>query len=651
MLAAIRAFAKSPVAWVIFGALMLSFAFLGSSQLGNGAALNLGSWVIKSGSRTVEKPEFKREFDDFLKQKQEEVHQTISLEQAVQLGADRAVLNQLAERDAISEMLTGLGLRPSNKLIEDQIRKQPAFFNPVTGAFDKKTYTELLQGRLGLTPAQFEAQLREQVAISHFMIGASQGVRVPRVFTAVTATLALEARDGVFFTIDPGTVGNIPVPSDAELQDFLNKNARPLPEFRVLSVVRFSAKAAAPGVKLDPAEVQKKFDFRKDSLSVPEKRSLIELPVKDQAAAAAVAGRMNKGEDPLAIAKSLKIDPVVIEDKPKSAVGDHRVAEAAFALADGQVSGPIQGDLSWAVVKVTGVTPGKAADFAAAKPQIEEEMKTQAAQAAVYAQSQKYDDAHNAGATLNEAAQKAAAPVITMAPVSEQGMGQDGKPVENVDETLLKTAFALPTGGESDIVEAGPGEYFVVRVDKAIPPALPTLAAVKTDLIKYILGQKMDEKLKAKAEELQTRVRHGESLEAVAASVGGKVTHVVGIDRVSGPNHEKDLGKLFLETMIGSKAGEVFIAPVPGKVPTVAIGKVEAVRAGDMGDMARFTESQRQQVSGQYFNELSAPLRDEAMRVTHTKTDLGRARAALGLDAEQIAKLDPKAKTDAKPKK
>ena len=135
------------------------------------------------------------------------------------------------------------------------------------------------------------------------------------------------------------------------------------PEMRTLTVVRFSPKLMAANMPVDQAALQKAYDFKKDSLSTPEKRSLVEVPVRDAATAATVAKRISAGEAPDAVAKSLNVQPIAYADAIKTAVADPKVAEAAFGLKAGQTSGPIQSDLSgYAVVKVTADHPGKTPD-------------------------------------------------------------------------------------------------------------------------------------------------------------------------------------------------------------------------------------------------------------------------------------------------
>jgi peptidyl-prolyl cis-trans isomerase D len=150
-------------------------------------------------------------------------------------------------------------------------------------------------------------------------------------------------------------------------------------------------------------------------------------------------------------------------------------------------------------------------------------------------------------------------PVFTIGPVSAQGTGPQGQPVSGVNPKLLTSAFSLPQGGESEVEEAGNGEYYAVRVEKIIPKALPPLAEVKPQLVRVWMMREMVKRLQTKADELAARVKKGETLEAVAASIGSQVGHATSIDRQNAGQNQV-LSRDALIKTFGAKTGEVYTA-------------------------------------------------------------------------------------------
>ncbi len=626
MLAATRNFAKSWVAAVLIGLLVVSFAIFGVNDAFKG---NYSNDVVRAGSRHVSGPEFRREFDNFRKNAEEQTKRPISIEEAVEAGLDRRLLDEIATRESFGEMLSRIGLRPSDRLMEAELRKIPAFFNPISGAFDKDLYRRRLDEN-GLTTSSFENLMRDQIAQSHIAAGMLNGMSVPRAYSALGAIFEMEARDVGYFVIDPRGVEQPAAPTDAQLTAFMKENAErlTLPEFRVLTVVAFTPAQVSGSIPVDEAEVKKRFEFRKDTLSRPETRSLVQIPVKDAAAAQAVAARLAKGEDPAAVAKSIGVEAVNYVDKPQSAVADKRVGAAAFALPAGQVSQAIQGDLGMAVVKVTKVTPGQAVTLEQVRPQIEAEVRKDAAAEKVYALTQAYEAARDEGANLVDAAKKAGVPAVTVGPVTQSGQAQNGQPIQGLPPKVLEIAYGLAAGAESELQDAGEGNYFAVRVDKVIPKALPPLADVKPQLSRFWMMREMVKRMQARADEFAARVRKGESLETVAAAAGAKVVHVTNLDRQTA-GQSTQLSRDGLVKTFGAKPGDVFTAEHTQFGLIVA--KLEAVRAPSGPTLARITEDVRPQVTMALFRDIGVAARKAARTEVGAKIYPDKARAALGL--------------------
>ncbi len=250
--------------------------------------------------------------------------------------------------------------------------------------------------------------------------------------------------------------------------------------------------------------------------------------------------------------------------------------------------------------------------------------------------SQKYDDAHTGGASLTESAQKAGVPTLTVGPVSQQGADPEGQRAAGVTPKLVQIAFGLPQGGESEIEDEGNGEYFAVRVEKVIPKALPALDEVRAKLTQVWMARETAKRLQAKADELIARLKKGESLEAVAASVGGSVKHVAALDRQNA-GQNKELSQEALGKAFGLARGEAFSAE-NAKVFGLVVGKLEAIHAPVPAQIARMTEDSRPQITMAIFREIGVDARKSARNTIKPKIYPNVARTALGLEP-----IDPKA--------
>lgn len=627
MLANIRTFAKSPVGVALFTVLILSFGVWGVHDVFKARISNA---VITAGSRSVSQTDFKREFETFRKGLEQQAGQPVTAEIAAENHLDTRLMDDLATREAFAGLLEKIGLRPSDALMKAQLEKIPAFFDQVSGRFDKTLYFQRL-GENQLTPVVFERMMRDELAENHLVSAIYSGLRVPRAYSALGAVYETESRDVGYFTVDPKSVPPLGLPTDAQLTQFMKDNAAQLmrPEFRQLTVVRFSPTLVGANLPIDEAELKKRFDYRKDTLSKPETRTIAQIPAKDPKTAQAIADRLNKGENPNLIAKSVGVDAIIYADKPKSAIADTKVATAAFAMPAGATS-IVQGELGVAVIKVGAISPGHAVTLEEVRPALEAELRKDAAAEKVYELSQKYDDAHSGGASLTEAAQKAGVPTFSVGPVSEQGADPKGQPVPGITEKLIKTAFSLAPGTDSEIEDAGQGEFFAVRVEKVIPKALPALEEVKPLLTRVWMQREMIKRLQAKADELAARVKKGESLEAVAGSVGQHVTRVAGLDRQNAAQN-KALSQDALAKTFNGPAGDVFTAEAAGTFGLI-VAKLEHVTAPSGSTLAHITEDTRPQMTMAIFREVGVDARKFARSEVKVRMYPDQARAALGLE-------------------
>ena len=136
---------KSRTSWftrIVLGLIIVAMAGFGLANFSFDAVR--GDQVIKAGDRTVDSRDFRREFDRYKKRAEERAGQPLTPEIAEQNKLDTLVLNDLATRQAFSELLRKIGIRPSDKLVADEIGKIPDFFDPITGKFDKTTFEKSL---------------------------------------------------------------------------------------------------------------------------------------------------------------------------------------------------------------------------------------------------------------------------------------------------------------------------------------------------------------------------------------------------------------------------------------------------------------------------------------------------------------------------
>ncbi|ATQ42875.1 peptidylprolyl isomerase [Caulobacter mirabilis] len=638
MLSVFRKFAKSWLALGLLGLIIISFAIVGLPDAFQGAGAKTD--VIRAGSRHVDPAMFKRAYDNYRTQLEQRFGQPITPELAMKEGLDRRVLDEMATQESFAALLEKVGVRASDKMLTELLAEQPRFFDPVTRKFDRARYEQAL-AETGMTPKVFETGLKDEIASRQFIAAVAAGFRAPRAYSGLAGAFAFEQRDLAYFLIDPRSVGTIPQPTDAELKAFMqeNKAALTLPEFRAISVMALSRQDYEGQVTVSEADVQKQFAFQKDSLSKPELRSVLQIPAKDAAQAQQIIAQLNQGQNPNEVAGRLGVQPVRFDDKPRTAFFDPAIAAAAFQLPEGGVSGPVKAQFGLAVLKVTKVSAGQEARLEDHRAAIEAKVRADLAAAKVSDVAKVYEDAHGQGADMATAAAKAGLKIISLPPMTAEGVTQDRRRAP-LPEPILKAAFEQSQGVESDIQEAGDGQYFVVRVDRVIPAAMPPMESIKPDLIRALMLRRTADRMQAKADELAARVKKGESIDAVAASAGAKVQRVAGLSRATASQHAA-LGRELLGAAFGAKKAEAFTAR--GQQFGIAVARVDAIRPAGAEMTAMAANQQSRQFSEQVFGDIAEASRSYARTRLKTETNLRNARMSIGIAPDEAGPADGKA--------
>jgi peptidyl-prolyl cis-trans isomerase D len=650
-----NAMSKSWFGPFIMGSALIALLFLGFTSMRDVFAGHNANAVVQAGSRSVTASEFQRMFEHNEQAYLQQTGQSYPLEEAVRQGADQQMLQQLAAQTSYAEMLSRAGIRPPPDVIASELKRQAEsgggasalseVFDAVTGKFSETGLAKFL-AQVQISRDEFFRDLTDSIADQDFTTAVRQGFETPRIYSAIQATLLLEGRDVTYFVIPAGSITKPPAPTDAQLTALIDqfKDQLMLPERRKLTFVRFSAKAIAATMPVDPAAVQQQFDAKKDTYGKPETRTLVEIPLNDPTKAAQVIAALKAGQDPAAVAKSVGVEAVIYTDQPQSAIADRKAADAAFKMTAGQVSDAVQGDFKTVVIKLVAITPGQAPDINAARPQITADIQSQEALDKVYDTTQKFEDLIQGGASLQDAAAKLGLTPTTVGPVTADGKDiTTGQPNPTLTPKLLTSAFQLAQGSQSDGVEqdADKGEYYFVHVDQVTAPSPPGLnePGVRDRLTQAYYQQAIVNALKKMGDDAQAALAKGQTMQAVATTYHAQVAHQLAMTRVAAQQLEQALGQEFLANAFSAKANAYFVAgsdPLKGLV----VGHVDAIHAGDPKQVATMLEQLRQQGVQHYMEGLDEATRQASVRLLHPQSDLTLAHQVMGVDDAMLQRVN-----------
>ncbi|RZJ04249.1 MAG: hypothetical protein EON89_08720 [Brevundimonas sp.] len=172
-------------------------------------------------------------------------------------------------------------------------------------------------------------------------------------------------------------------------------------------------------------------------------------------------------------------------------------------------------------------------------------------------------------------------------------------------------------------------------MDEVIPAAMPALDAIRPQLAAAWTARENARLLSAKADELSGRLRRGDDIAAVAASVGATVSTQKSVGQSQ--QAAEQFGQETLAGLFSTAKNQVFSQPA--QTGGIVIGRVDAIYAATPALAAPEAVGWRQRMEGQIGQTFLQAFVDSAAARLKAGFDEAQARIALG--------LEPKAATPA----
>lgn len=525
----------------------------------------------------------------------------------------RAILEKLIDEKLVVFAAQHKGLKVSNAVLADAVKKMPEFQNE-QGAFDLLKYKSFLAGR-GLTEVQADELIREGIErqmVPGTIIGSSVAsdaevesyiklerqtrdlryLPIPALAVAQTAPSAVELeswykRNSALYrneenvTIEYVEINGVDLPvaeaaDEASLRDLYNKkiNAYRTADQKMASNIFFAVAKDAP------ANVANAALAKANSVA-----KLARSPGADFAALAKQysedEGSKDGGGDLGAVEPGL-FDPAF---------------EKAFAtLQIGQVSDPVRSADGYNVILYRENVAGEARSFEEVRAELEasyleRERETVLNKTVEQLMEKTYQDP----ALLAAEAKKLGLMALRVGPFTRtKGDGLAAL------EPIRKAAFsdALKVNREiSDAIEVAENQIVVMRVVAYKPAGIIPLKEISDRVKADFIADRATTAAKARAEALQARANKGESLDTLAAELKGQVSEWPMMPRNPPIPQLTEVAKVaFSLPRPGPNTSKVGIAKL--QADSYALIQVTAVKEGDVSTIdAETRKSIRKQLA------------------------------------------------------
>ena len=447
-----------------------------------------------------------------------------------QLGIDRQILQQLVDEEAMVAESIKQGFTVSDAEIRERILTLPGFQE--NGRFiGEQRYRMLLQMQNPpLSTSEFERQLRRALLIEKLRNALTGWMSVNDIDVASEYRRRNEKVKLDVVPVTAEAFKNDVTVSDAELTAYFDKSKEKyrVGEKRKIKYAIVNVDQVRSTIKVPDADIEAFYKQNLQQYQTPAQvrasHVLIKLEGRDEKAAQALAEEVAKkakaGADFAALAKQYSED-----DSNKDTGGDldyfgrgRMVAEfeqAAFAMKPGEISNPVKTSFGYHVIKVVDSKPDTTRPVAEVRPEIEEQLKWQKAQAEAEKIAKSLEGTMKTPADLDRIAKERGLTTI------ETGFIQSNEPIQGVgaQPELSSRLFGMNEGEVTPAMRVATGWVFgtVTGRQDAYVPKLDEVRAKVTDDMKL---EKAGELAKQRAQEIAKELKSAKDFAAAVKRRG-----------------------------------------------------------------------------------------------------------------------------------
>lgn len=496
MLDGIRANAQSWGVKLAFGIIIIVFVFWGI-----GSYTGPKGYVATVNDMHITEIEFQKVYGS-MEQNLRASYPDLTPELLKGLQLEQQVLQRLVMKKLLESEAERIGLEISPYELRLAVQDMPYFLNK-DGKFDKDEYLRVLKAS-GLTPAQFESGLREdmlpeklQELLTAGAWGSPDEARLRYMYERQKRSV-----DYILFPLADYIAAS--APSDAEIQTAYEARAA---QYALPARVKLQYVLLDPEKMADPSAISEEalsaaYETRKAQFADPEKvhaRHILirvgegapEAEVKKaEKSAGDIAAKIRGGEDFIEAAKKYGQDPSAAQGGDLGFFTREQMvkpfADAAFSLAAGELSAPVRTQFGFHLIKVEEKQAAKQRTLDEVKDELRAALAVEAATEALQAKTDAVLAAALSNGDMSSAAGRAGLQAAETALESADALAEE-LGLRSID---MQVVMNTPAGTVVDSSFATQKGMLVIRVAESVPAMTKALEEVRGEIVDELTREK-----------------------------------------------------------------------------------------------------------------------------------------------------------------
>lgn len=478
------------------------------------------------------------EFTSQVRAQQERMQQLLGRNYNPEIFDTREARSEILENMITQRLVTQHVIKSRMVVTDDALREMimatPAFQD--NGKFSHERYVQVLQSERGergegMTPEMFENSLRRDLLVQQLSAAIGEGGLVSRAIAREWAGLAGESREISVSKLAAVNFAAKVKTSPESVKAFYEAN-RPrfeVPEQVKVEYVVFDADALASAEPVTAKEIQDTYEQRRAQYEVAEQRqaSHILIALKQGANDAEKAKVRVRAEELLA---QVRKSPASFADIAKKNSDDPGSAEkggdvglfsrglvakafedAAFAMKVSDISGPVESEFGFHIIRLTAVVPGKIKPLADVRADIEKDLvKQRAGRKFAEAAEQFSNMVYEQSDTLKPVADRFKLAIRDGGWVTRAGT----KIPQLANPRVISSLFSddsTKNHRNTEAVEVAQGSLVSARVVEHKPASLKPLAEVEKEVAQLLVQKESDTLAWKEGAERLVQLRKGET--------------------------------------------------------------------------------------------------------------------------------------------
>jgi len=521
-----------------------------------------------------------------------------SEEMIEKMGLRQQVLENLIDREILLQEADRLGVSIPPEEMRKAIVKTPAFQE--NGIFSRRIYERVLNS-YGIAAAEYEKDRQKDLRLAKLKDMIVKAVKVSDQELRDYYNMQNEEAAIEYFVFSPQTNQENLSVSEEELKVFYaaHKETFRVPETVQVKYIVFDPKAFESKVEVTAEEIKEYYESDLDKYSEPKRLKarhiLFKLDAKavpetveaTQAKAAAVLGRLQKGESFEKLAKEYSEDKASAEKGGELGFfkkGDmiKPFEETAFALKPGELSAVIRTPYGFHIIRVDEIKEARTTSMEEARNGIAQELRADKARSVCQTEAKraynrlfkdKQLDVYAASNGLN----------VKTTDYFPYGMAPDGL---DAKELFSKEAFALAPG-EIAPSFAVDQRHVLIKLEGKKEAVIPALEDIREKAAAEIKKEKKALKAKEKADQILAALVGGQGLwkdladkydlkaeQAAFKRMGDSIPGIGRAKAIKTAAFEQTMSDQLLKTVFETEKGSVIVLVKGRQLPDdAAFGK------------------------------------------------------------------------------